>query len=45
MKRITDRYQEMRAAYAKYAPRYDGDEEFDARTLMGRLTAAQTKPE
>lgn len=34
MVRITERYEEMRAAYEKYAPRYDGDEEFDARLLF-----------
>ena len=40
MKRITDRYEEMSAAYAKYAPRYEGDDEFDARMLRGKLMAA-----
>lgn len=37
MERITARYDEMSAAYAKYAPRYDGDEEFDARILFAKL--------
>ncbi len=39
MKRITDRYEEISAAYAKYAPRYEGDEEFDARSLMAKIRA------
>ncbi|MFN3231741.1 MAG: SDR family NAD(P)-dependent oxidoreductase [Alphaproteobacteria bacterium] len=38
--RITDRYEEMMAAYAKYAPRYDGDDEYDARSLMAKMMAA-----
>lgn len=42
MKRITDRYEEIAAAYAKYAPRYDGDEEFDARSLAGKIRARMT---
>ena len=28
------------AAYAKYAPRYDGDDEYDVRTLMAKWIAA-----
>jgi NAD(P)-dependent dehydrogenase (short-subunit alcohol dehydrogenase family) len=39
MKRIDDRYQEISAAYAKYAPRYEGDDEFDARSLMAKIRA------
>lgn len=31
--RIRSRYEEIEAAYAKYAPRYPGDKEFDVRTL------------
>jgi NAD(P)-dependent dehydrogenase (short-subunit alcohol dehydrogenase family) len=38
MVRINDRYEEMSQAYAKYAPRYEGDDEFDARLLRGRMT-------
>lgn len=45
MQRITDRYEEMSAAYAKYAPRYEGDDEFDARMLMGRMMAARNDSE
>ena len=37
MERITDRYEEISRAYAQYAPRYEGDEEFDARLLMARM--------
>lgn len=37
MERITERYDEMAQAYADYAPRYEGDEEFDARSLFARL--------
>ena len=40
MKRITDRYEEISKAYETYAPRYEGDDEFDARTLMVRMMAA-----
>jgi NAD(P)-dependent dehydrogenase (short-subunit alcohol dehydrogenase family) len=31
--RIRERHDEIERAYAVYAPRYDGDEEFDVRTL------------
>ena len=34
MVHIEARYQEISRAYAKYAPRYSGDEEFDLRTVM-----------
>lgn len=37
MKRIEDRYNEVKEAYNKYAPRYDGDEEFDVRTLFSKM--------
>jgi len=39
--RITDRYAEMMRAYEKYAPRYEGDDEFDARCLRQKMAAAQ----
>ena len=39
MKRIDDRYTEIREAYEQYAPRYDGDEEFDVRTIIANMTA------
>ncbi|MBC6442748.1 MAG: SDR family NAD(P)-dependent oxidoreductase [Rhodobacteraceae bacterium] len=35
MVHINKRYQEITAAYAKYAPRYKGDEEFDLLTMLG----------
>lgn len=35
--RIEARYDEIVKAYDGYAPRYDGDTEFDVRTLMARL--------
>jgi NAD(P)-dependent dehydrogenase (short-subunit alcohol dehydrogenase family) len=34
--RIRARYEEIEAAFAEYAPRYEGDDEFDLRTLMAR---------
>ena len=37
MMRINERYQEISKAYAKYAPRYEGDDEFDVRTLLDNL--------
>ncbi|MBD1868878.1 SDR family oxidoreductase [Leptolyngbya sp. FACHB-261] len=33
MVRIQARYEEIKTAYTKYAPRYQGDNEFDVRTL------------
>ena len=33
--RINERYDAVSKAYATYAPRYDGDVEFDVRTLIG----------
>ena len=35
--RIQERYDELTAAFEQYAPRYDGDEEYDVRHLMARL--------
>jgi NAD(P)-dependent dehydrogenase (short-subunit alcohol dehydrogenase family) len=37
IKRIRPRYEEIEAAYAKYAPRYEGDDEFDVRTLGAKF--------
>ncbi len=37
LKRIEDRFNEIKEAYETYAPRYEGDEEFDVRTLMVKL--------
>ncbi len=41
IKHIEDRYQAIREAFARYAPRYEGDEEFDVRTLMARMEETQ----
>ncbi|WP_421918400.1 SDR family NAD(P)-dependent oxidoreductase [Marinifilum sp.] len=43
MKRIDDRYKEVKEAFDKYAPRYEGDEEHDVRTLMQKLMEAEGK--
>jgi NAD(P)-dependent dehydrogenase (short-subunit alcohol dehydrogenase family) len=37
--RITDRYNEMIKAYETYVPRYEGDDEFDARAMMAKRMA------
>jgi hypothetical protein len=39
MVRIDDRYDEIRAAYETYAPRYEGDAEFDVRTITEVMAA------
>jgi len=36
MVHIDKRYQEIAGAYAKFAPRYEGDEEFDLITMLGQ---------
>ena len=41
MVRVDDRYHKVSEAFAKYAPRYDGDDEFDVRTLYAKRMAAQ----
>ncbi len=38
MVRIQDRYDEISGAFNEYAPRYEGDEEYDIRTLMANLS-------
>jgi hypothetical protein len=43
MARIQPRYDEVAAAYARYAPRYEGDVEFDVRTLMQELVEQQAR--
>ena len=40
MVRIDRRYEEVASAFARYAPRYDGDEEYDVRTLVARMSQA-----
>ena len=37
MERIQQRYTEISDAYETYAPRYEGDEEFDVRVLLSKL--------
>ncbi len=37
MAHIEERYAEMREAFATYAPRYEGDEEYDVRHLLATL--------
>ncbi len=37
MVRIDERYRTLKKAYEHYAPRYDGDDEFDVRTLFDRM--------
>ena len=34
---ITERYEMLKAAYADHAPRYDGDQAYDVRTLMAPM--------
>jgi NAD(P)-dependent dehydrogenase (short-subunit alcohol dehydrogenase family) len=38
MEHIKERYAEIARAYETYAPRYDGDEEFDVRYLLSTLS-------
>ncbi|MBT3017894.1 MAG: SDR family oxidoreductase [Candidatus Thiodiazotropha sp. (ex Clathrolucina costata)] len=40
IERINARHDEIVKAYATYAPRYEGDDEFDVRSLMGRMQEA-----
>jgi NAD(P)-dependent dehydrogenase (short-subunit alcohol dehydrogenase family) len=39
--RLRERIAEIEAAYARYAPRYDGDEEFDVQINAAKLAAAR----
>jgi NAD(P)-dependent dehydrogenase (short-subunit alcohol dehydrogenase family) len=39
--RLRERIAEIEAAYAQYAPRYDGDEEFDVQINAAKLAAAR----
>ena len=41
--RIDERYNEIKEAYATYAPRYEGDEEYDVPTLMAKYAAQRGK--
>lgn len=38
---IEERYEEIKASYEAFAPRYDGDEEFDVWTLLGRIKSTR----
>jgi hypothetical protein len=38
MVRIDERHEKIAKAYKKYAPRYEGDIEFDVRTLFAQMT-------
>lgn len=48
IERINARHEEVARAFSTYAPRYDGDVEFDVRSLMNRMQEAvdkgQTRP-
>ena len=35
--RLDERHQKIAAAYDKYAPRYEGDDEYDIRTLVAKM--------
>ncbi len=39
--RLRERIDELEAAFANYAPRYDGDEEYDVQLYYARLAAEQ----
>ena len=40
--RLDDRHAKLAKAFEKYAPRYDGDDEFDVRTQIARMMATQS---
>jgi NAD(P)-dependent dehydrogenase (short-subunit alcohol dehydrogenase family) len=35
--RVTERYEQIKGAFEKYAPRYEGDDEFDIRTIFKKM--------
>lgn len=41
--RLDERYDEVKAAFAKYAPRYEGDEEYDVISAFAKARAAKQK--
>ncbi|WP_373492364.1 SDR family NAD(P)-dependent oxidoreductase [Parasphingorhabdus sp.] len=41
MVRFDERYDELKAAFGKYAPRYDGDDEYDVQKYFARMQAAR----
>ncbi len=40
--RFDERYDEMKAAFADHAPRYDGDDEYDVQKFFAAMQAAQS---
>lgn len=40
--RFDERYDELKAAFATYAPRYEGDDEYDVQKYVARAQAAKT---
>ena len=42
VERMAPRSAAIQAAFAKYAPRYEGDDEYDVRTMIARLTARRS---
>jgi len=43
MVRITKRFEDLKEAYAHYAPRYENDDEYDVRTQIKRLMKGEGK--
>ncbi|MDJ0919767.1 MAG: SDR family oxidoreductase [Henriciella sp.] len=43
MEHVRDRYETISEAYAKYAPRYEGDDEYDVRTLIRKMAEARER--
>ncbi len=43
MERIEKQNKEIKDAYEEYAPRYEGDDEFDVRTLMSKIMEQQNQ--
>ena len=41
MERITQRYEMLKGAYETYAPRYEGDQQYDVRTVVKPILEAQ----
>ena len=41
MVRFDERYDELKAAFAEYAPRYDGNDEYDVQKFFARAQAAK----
>ena len=42
---ITERYELLKAAYAEYAPRYEGDQQYDVRTVVTPMLQQMGMPE